>query len=168
MRLESTVVALALAACAAHAQLVPQNPDWREAEAPPPALKLDGLIPLDVPGSTLRFGVAPASIAIGSDGIVRYVVVASSTTGTVNAIYEGIRCGTGEFKVYARHNPDSGWTPTQDAAWRSLHAQPMSRHSLLIARTGACVGHGANRPAARIVQDLRSPVDGRFSNETRP
>jgi len=169
MRLESTVVALALAACAAHAQLVPQNPDWREAEAPPPpALKLDGLIPLDIPGSTLRFGVAPASVAIGSDGIVRYVVVASSTTGTVNAMYEGIRCGTGEFKVYARHNPDSGWTPTKDVAWRSLHAQPMSRHSLLIARTGACVGHGANHSAARIVRDLRSPVDNRFSNETRP
>ena len=42
--------------------------------------ELDGLIPLDIPGSTLRFGVDPASVTIGSDGIVRYVVVASSTT----------------------------------------------------------------------------------------
>lgn len=168
MRLESTVVALALAACAAHAQLVPQSADWREIEAPPPpALKLDGLIPLEIPGTALRYGVAPASVAIGSDGIVRYVVVASSTTGAVNAMYEGIRCNSGEFKVYARHNPDSGWTPVKDAAWRSLHEQPMSRHSLLVARTGACIGHGTNHTAARIVQDLRSPVDSRFSNETR-
>jgi hypothetical protein len=168
MRLESTVAALALAACAAHAQLVQQDPDWRETQAPPPpAVKLDGLIPLEIPGSNLRFGVAPASVTVGSDGIVRYVVVATSTTGTVNAIYEGIRCNTGEYKVYARHNPDSGWTPTKDSPWRSLHEQPMSRHSLLIARSGACMGHGANRTAARIVQDLRSPVDSRFSNETR-
>ncbi|NPC56140.1 CNP1-like family protein [Caenimonas soli] len=167
MRLESIAAALAFVACAAHAQLGAENPDWREAEAPPPpALKLDGLIPLEVPGSTLRFGVAPGSVAVGSDGIVRYVVVASSTTGTVNAIYEGIRCSSGEYKVYARHNPDSGWTPTKDAAWRSLH-EPMSRHSLLIARTGACMGHGANGSAARIVQDLRSSIDSRFSNETR-
>lgn len=171
MRLESIVAALAFMACAAHAQLGSENPDWKEVEAPPPpALKLDGLIPLDIQGSALRFGVAPASIAIGSDGIVRYVVVASSTSGAVNAIYEGIRCDTGQYKVYARHNPDSGWKPTKDADWRSLHEQqeqPMSRHTLLIARTGACIGHGANRPASRIAQDLRSPVDSRFSNETR-
>ena len=168
MRLESLVVALALVAGAAHAQLVPQSPDWREVEAPPPpAPKLEGLIPLEIPGTTLRFGVVPTSVAIGSDGIVRYVVVASSATGAVNAMYEGIRCNSGEYKVYARHNPDSGWTPVKDSAWRSLHEQPMSRHSLLIARTGACMGHGTNHTAARIVQDLRSPVDSRFSNETR-
>ena len=162
------LAALALCACAAHAQLAPQNPDWRETQAPPPPeLKLEGLIPLDIPGSSLRFGVAPASVTVDRDGIVRYVVVASSTSGAVNAIYEGIRCSTGEFKVYARHNPDSGWTPAQDPAWRPLHAQPMSRHSLLIARTGACMGHGTNQSAARVVQDLRSSVDSRFSNETR-
>ena len=169
MRLEPIVAALAFMACAAHAQLGSENPDWKEVEAPPPpALKVDGLIPLDIPGATLRFGVAPASVTIGSDGIVRYVVVASSTTGAVNAIYEGIRCDTGQYKVYARHNPDSGWKPTKDAAWRSLHEQneqPISRHTLVIARTGACIGHGANRPAARIVQDLRSPADNRFRNE---
>ena len=124
-------------ACAAHAQTGSENPDWKEVEAPPPtALKLDGLIPLDIPGSTLRFGVAPASITIGSDGIVRYVVVASNKTGAVNAIYEGIRCDTGQYKVYARHNPDSGWKPTKGADWRSLHEQqeqPLSRHTLVIA-----------------------------------
>ena len=36
--------------------------------------------------------------------MVRYVVVATSDSGAVNAIYEGIRCDTGRFKVYARHN----------------------------------------------------------------
>ncbi len=168
MRAESIALALALAACAAQAQSTPGGPDWTEAQVPPPpTLQLDGLIQLDMPGSNLRFGVAPGSVNVGADGIVRYVVVASSTTGTVNAMYEGIRCGTGEYKVYARHNPDSGWTPARDTPWRSLHEQPMSRHSLLIARTGACMGHGANGSAARIVKDLRSPVDSRFSNETR-
>jgi len=167
MRLEPCVAALAFVACTAHAQLGSENPDWKEVEAPPPpALKLDGLIPIDVAGSTLRFGVAPASISVGSDGIVRYVVVASSTTGAVNAMYEGIRCDTGQYKVYARHNPDSGWKPAKDAEWRSLQ-EAMSRHTLVIARTGACVGHGVNRPASRIVQDLGAPIDRRFSNERR-
>ena len=162
MRLEVLALAVSLVTCIARAEM-PADPDWKEVEAPPaPAVRTDGLIPLDVTGSSLRFGVDPASISVGPDDIVRYVVVASSRTGTVNALYEGIRCGTGEFKVYARHNPDTGWTLAKDPLWRSLHEQPISRHTLEIARTGACVGHGTNSPASRIVRDLRSPVDTRL------
>ncbi len=157
------LVALLLAATAAHAQLVTPDPDWKEAEAPaPPALRTDGLIPLDVPRSALRFGVDPASVAVGSDGIVRYVVVATSSSGAVNAMYEGIRCNTGEFKVFARHEPGRGWVVASGTQWRELHEQPMSRHSLVVARTGACIGQGTNRSAAQIVRDLRAPDDTRF------
>lgn len=167
MRLSWTAPApalvLALACASAGGQTLLDNPDWREAEAPPPpALKVEGLIPLEIPGSGLRYGVDPASVSVASDRVVRYVVVASSATGAVNAMYEGIRCGTGEFKVYARHSPGSGWTAVKDSPWRSLHEQPASRHSLLIARTGACIGHGTNRTAADVVKDLRAPVDTRF------
>jgi hypothetical protein len=162
MRLRVLVFTLLLAA-AAHAQVAQLDPDWREAEAPPaPAFKLDGLIPLEIPGSALRFGVDPSSVSLGPDGIVRYVVVATSTSGAVNALYEGIRCAKGEFKVYARHNPDGGWKLEKDSPWRSLQDQPVSRHTLLIARTGACMGHSANRSASQIVRDLRAPADTRF------
>jgi hypothetical protein len=160
---------IALATCTSFAQtLIPTNPDWREAEAPPPpALKTDRLIEIDMPRSQLRFGVDPSSVSLGSDGIVRYVVVASSSTGAVNASYEGIRCGTGEFKVYARHNPDSGWVRAQDD-WRSLHDSSLrSRHSLEIARNGACVGHGTSPSAEQIVRDLRAGIDTRFRPERR-
>jgi hypothetical protein len=168
MRPDRLAWALAFAAVSAAAQLVPANPDWKEVDVPPPpAFRLQGLIPLDLPGSTLRFGVDATSVTLGADGIVRYVVVASSPTGTVNAMYEGLRCGTAEVKTYARHNPDSGWAPVESPQWRPLHGNSQSRHSLIIARTGACVGQGPNRSAATIVKDLRSPVDSRFSNEVR-
>lgn len=161
MRLERLALALLLAAGAAHAQLADTDRDWKESEAPaPPALRTSGLIPLEIPGSQLRFGVDPASVSLGSDGVVRYVVVASSSSGAVNGIYEGIRCSTGEYKVYAR-NSGSGWSMS-GSDWRLLHDQPQSRHSLLVARTGACVGGGANGPAAQIVRDLRSSVNHRF------
>ena len=162
MRLRLLPVALLLAA-AAHAQTPQLDPDWREAEAPPaPAFRLEGLIPLEIPGSALRFGVDPSTVALGQDGIVRYVVIATSASGVVNALYEGIRCGTGEFKVYARHNPSGGWKAAKDSPWRALQDQPASRHTLVIARTGACMGHGANRSASQIVRDLRAPADTRF------
>jgi hypothetical protein len=163
MRLDRLfALALLAGASAVQAQLAPLDPDWREVEAPPaPTFSLDGLVSLDTPRSGLRFGVAPATVALGSDGIVRYVVVAMGPSGATNAMYEGIRCNTGEYKVYARHNPGSGWVIAKEPQWQPLQAAPMPRHALTIARTGACVGHGTAASAAKIVNDLRSPV-GRF------
>lgn len=162
MRRSWLALASGLFAALAQAQLMPADPDWREVEAPPPpAVTLEGLIPIEIPRSALRFGVDPASITLDADGIVRYVVVASSTTGAVNAMYEGMRCSTGELKVYARYNPGSGWVISRDPLWKSLQ-DAQYRHSLVIARSGACVGHAANRSPTQIARDLRSPVDSRF------
>ena len=89
------------------------------------------------------------------------ITLASSSSGAVNAFYEGIRCATGEMRVYARHNPDTGWVPLKDGQWRSLHDQP-SRHSLEIARTGVCRGQAPNASATQIVRDLARGADRRF------
>lgn len=157
--------ALAIAAGSAPAQLATPDPDWKEVDAPAPAaLRLDRLVRVDIPESALRFGVDPASVALTSDGIVRYVVVATSGSGAVNAFYEGIRCSTGETRLYARHNPDSGWVPVRDGLWRSLYETRASRHSLVIARNGACIGGAPNQSAARIVKDLGGSVNWRFWN----
>ena len=158
-------IALMLAAVAVHAQDIPSAADWKEVEvAPPPPVRTDRLIPLEMPASTLRFGVDPASVAVSADGVVRYVVVATSSTGAVNAFYEGIRCSTAETRLYARHNPDSGWVPVTDSQWRSLHENRPSRHGLAIARTGACIGRSPNRSAEQIVRDLGGDVNRRFWN----
>ena len=78
MRLSRVAATFLAAALSAHAQLVPPDPQWQEADVPAPAaVKLTGLIALDIPGSTLRFGVDPASVSVGGDGVVRYVVVAT-------------------------------------------------------------------------------------------
>jgi hypothetical protein len=164
----SKLLALALAGAigAAAAQTAPaEDPDWKELQAPPPpALRTSGLIALEVPGSSLRFGIDPASVSVGADGIVRYVVVATSNSGAVNGIYEGVRCSTGEVKVLAHHNPASGWVPAREAQWQPLQSTRNSRYSLTIARTGVCMGQAPNRNAAQIVRDLRSGVDHRFEN----
>ena len=158
------ILSLALAfAASAIAQVPPDHPDWKEIDAPPPpALRTQGLIPLEVIGNSLRFGVDPASVSVGTDSVVRYVVVATSSTGTVNGMYEGIRCSTGEVKIYARHNPDSGWVPAKGSDWRELRTTPNSRYSLEVARSGACLGRAPNGTAVQIVSDLKAPIDRRF------
>lgn len=120
-----------------------------------------------MPGTRLSFGVVPESISVAKDGVVRYVVVAFSDTGAVNAMQEGIRCATGQVKVYARHMPPAGWVAATAASWQPIHDNGAHRHSLLIARTGACVGDGANRPAENVIRALRAPSDTRFRPEAR-
>jgi hypothetical protein len=165
MRCSLLAAVLVLVAGQVTAQLAPADPDWKELEAPrPPPPQTANLIPVEIPGTTLRYGIDPASVALGADGVVRYVVIASSNTGAVNALYEGIRCSTGEVRTYARHNPDSGWSPVSDLGWKPLHESRPSRHSLTIARNGACLGHSANTSVTQILRDLRSPVDRRFNN----
>lgn len=151
------MLALLLLAGAARAQLANTDPDWTETEAPPPpALRTHGLIPLEVPGSTLRFGIDPDSIAVSADHVVRYVVIAQGAGGAVNGMYEGLRCATGEVKVYARYLPGSKWTPVRDSQWRPLH-DAQFRHSREIARSGACIGRGTSGGASEILRELKSP-----------
>ena len=161
----STALLLFLLAAPATAQFATPDPDWKETEAPrPPTPTANGLIPLDIPGATLRYGIDPASVSLAADGVVRYVVVASNASGAMNATYEGIRCNTGDVRIYARFNPDTGWSQASGVDWKPLQEGRPFRHSLSVARNGACMGHGANRSVTQILRDLRSPVDRRFNS----
>lgn len=164
MRRSLSALALAGAALAAAAQVSTNSPDWKELDAPPPPpLRTQGLVPVEVGGSALRFGVDPASVTVGQDAIVRYVVVATSASGAVNALYEGIRCDNGTVRVFARHNPDSGWVAASQGGWQEMSSSTgATRHSLAIARAGACQDHAPNGSALQIVQDLRAPIDRKF------
>ena len=166
--LGAALLASAFCSLSVHAQLVDADPDWKEAEAPaPPALRTEGLVPIDVGSSVLRWGVDPASITIGGDRVVRYVVVARGQGGAVNALYEGLRCGTGEVKLYARNSGDK-WVRAAGADWKPLHVNDATtRHSLLIARNGVCIGQGTNRSPAAIARDLGRGTDDKFRPEYR-
>lgn len=166
MRRSIAALCLSGAATLATAQLAAPDADWQEAPPPPPpALKTDGLIPLSIPGSSMRWGVDPASISIGPDRVVRYVVVAAGPSA-INGIYEGLRCNTGEVKVYMRHSGGQ-WHAGSDDAWKPLHGNGAARHSLMIARSGACMGHGPNSSPVQIARDLASGSEHRFRPEVR-
>lgn len=150
---------LTLVALSTSAQMV-ADPDWKEVEVPPPAsFSKDKLIPIEMPKYvSLRFGIDPATLAVTPDGIVRYVVVAINATGSINAMYEGIRCSTGEVKTYARYASNGQWSSVQDPQWRGLDDNLPSKHAIAIARQGACVGHSTSaNSAAAIVNALKYP-----------
>lgn len=148
----------------AHGQLADADPDWQEVEVPPPpSFQVDHLVPIEMPRHmTVKLGVDPQTLTITPDGIVRYVMVASSPGGTTFAMYEGIRCLTGEVKTYARQGSDGQWNAIRDPQWKRLNGNQASMHALALARQGACDGRAAAAasPEAIIRNLKRSARDG--------
>ncbi len=167
------VVALG-ASSVAIGQVFVEDPDWKEVDVPtPPSFDKDRLIPVTMPPYvTLRFGVDPATVTITSDGVIRYVMVAQNNnsgggSGTssampsamTSAMYEGIRCASGEFKTYARFNASGQWAAVNNPQWRSLYDNNTSKHALALARQGACDGRSARaRSVSAIISALKSPA----------
>lgn len=149
--------ALVLGATLGQAQSPLDDPDWVESEAPAaPAFDPDRVLPLDMPPYvSLKFGVDPATLSISPDGIVRYVVVARSDSGSVTAFYEGILCAKGEVKSYARTQSDGQWRMVTKPQWRALNDNQPSRHAWVFARQGACNGSTAASSVADIVRALK-------------
>ncbi len=160
LAVRACLLSLLLASQGVFAQLAPQDPDWKEIDLPPPpTFNKSNLIPLEMPAYTaLKFGVDPATLSVSSDRIVRYVVVATSSTGVVNAMYEGLRCDVSEFKTFARWGAKGEWLLVKDPVWRPLNDNNTSRHALALARQGACEGRtAAASSAAEIVRKLKAP-----------
>lgn len=154
----AAVVALSLGLSNACALGLLDNPDWTESEAPaPPAFNPEKLLPLDMPPYvTLQVGVDPATLSVTPDGIVRYVVVARSNSGTITAFYEGILCAKGEVKRYARIQSNGQWRLFAQPQWRALDDNQPSPHARVFARQGACEGNTAANSVADIVHSLQS------------
>ena len=142
----------------AQAQLAAADPDWQESTAPAaPKFEVKRLIGFEVNvNSTMRWGVDPDTLVVTPDGIVRYVVVAQSPTGALNAMYEGVRCATGEYKTYARFNRDSGWNPVGNPEWKSMAEIQPSRHTLSLAKQGLCTGSAPAGSVREMVRELKA------------
>jgi hypothetical protein len=101
---------LALAACGS----APEKSEWERAhesqlapaEAPlvfPPYPREAELIPFEAGAPReVRFFIVSRSIEIGADSVVRYTLVARSAAGAQIVTSEGMRCSTGEVRIFAR------------------------------------------------------------------
>lgn len=145
------------------AQFAVEDPEWKESDVPPPpAFDIGKLVNFEVsPNSSLVYGVDPASISITkSDGVVRYVMVATSASGVRNVMYEGLRCATAEFKTYARYSPEGRWNMASDPEWRPLLGNMPSKHALRFAQAGACDNAAVPLTVNALVRRLKNPNFG--------
>ena len=156
-------------------QLLATDPDWKESDVPPPpaALNLKDLVPFEVSTvSNLVWALDPTGVTIVGDGLVRYVVVARSSSGVFNALYEVINCSKGEMKTYARivgkesDTETKKWVAVQDPQWKSMYDIP-SKHALVLAKQGVCTGNTAAQTVSEIVTALKKTTIV-FKNKAAP
>ena len=115
MRAAACLIATLGAACG-HAEKA------EESLALPPYPRHEELVEFFVaPTSEFRFFVDPAAVRPGSDGVVRYTLVARSSAGAENVSYEGLRCASGDVRIYALGR-ERGWV-LSSADWRPIRTQ---------------------------------------------
>lgn len=122
--------------------------NWREIDAAPPAYpKQQDLLPFFVSAATrFEFYIDGASLAVGEDGVVRYVLVARSAQGAESVSFEGMRCSTGEVRIYAIGTSDGSWTRSA-GPWRRITPREIQRwHNALYTEYFCPLGNPIHSP----------------------
>lgn len=103
---------------------------WEEIDVQLPAPpKQQELVAFYVSAATdNRFFVDPASISVGSDGVVRYTLVVVTPSGVRNVSFEGMRCETKERRLYAFGRADGTWSKARSNQWDRVREAVNNRH----------------------------------------
>jgi CNP1-like family len=153
-----------VAALAACSPVVEEQSDWErehaarlrpgEGSVALPAYPRDPqLIEFSVAAANeFRFFVDSASLSVEKD-IVRYVLVARSPAGVDNVSFEGMRCTSGEVRIYAIGR-DGAWTGTP-GPWRAIEPRSLQRWHNALYREYFCPLREAVASAREGVESLR-------------
>lgn len=130
---------------------------WIESETALPEFpKPENLIEFSVgPTEHNRFFVDGSTINIGTDGIVRYVLVLKTSGGASNVSLEGIRCDTRELKLFAVGRSDGTWSKIQNPQWQLIENKLINQHHAALSRDYLCPAGHAPRDAAEARAALR-------------
>ncbi len=117
-----------------------ENKPWEEIAIQLPATpQTENLLPFYVgPTTKQSFAVDSKSLAVGSDGVVRYTLVATSPAGAKSISYEGIHCATFEKKIYAFGRDDGSWSRSRQDKWEPIVRGAVNRQQAALALDYFC------------------------------
>lgn len=130
---------------------------WQEAEVVLPASpRQESLLPVQVSAATdNQFFVDSATVSVGAEGIVRYVLVVLSREGARNVSFEGIRCETRERRIYAFGRQDGSWSKSKSDKWVRILDVYANRHHAALFLDYFCPGGVIVRDADEARNALR-------------
>ena len=158
---------LATLSITAHAQYKTLDPNdqndpdaprfWEEAEVKiPTAPPSKDLKPFYVSAITqLKFALDAPSITFGKDEVIRYVVVITTPSGAQQVSYEGIRCETFEWRLYATMQKDGGWHKTANSRWQVIKTAGYNSYHAALVRDAFCDNSIPRRSAKEIIPLLK-------------
>lgn len=98
-----------------------------------------------------KFFVDASTLSVGKDGVVRYALVVRTGGGATNVSFEGIRCATGELKVYASGRHDGTWAKSRKSEWRLIENKLANRQHVSLFSDLFCP----------LGAPIKSPAEGR-------
>ena len=133
-----------------------------EAKAPPSPADAD-LLPFDLRNNTdLKAAIDKRSLAVGTDGVVRYVLVLTSSRGVRNVSFEGIRCDPAEWRMYSIGQPDGTWSAVRQSEWRAAEQKSWNSIRFTLAKDYLCEATGLPaRDATAIIRKLKNSIPSR-------
>ncbi|WP_425486406.1 CNP1-like family protein [Aromatoleum diolicum] len=134
------------------------DPDWKEGDYTMPAAPRDlNLREFFVSSaSPNRFLIDEESLAVSDDGVVRYVLVVRTPGGASNVTFEGIRCATGAWRIYATGRAGGEWSAARDANWQPIVDTTYNRVRAALAKDHFCDGPVPPRNRDEVLLRLRS------------
>jgi len=121
-----------------------ETKQWQEIELQLPAApRKETLLPFYVSAATEnQFFIDGATLSVGSDGVVRYVLLVLTPQGARNVTYEGMRCETRERRIYASGRQDGSWSKARKNEWvRIQDAYANRQHAALFLEYFCPVGN---------------------------
>lgn len=133
---------------------------WQELQLQfPPVPRNEALLPFFVSAaSDNNFAVDAASLTVGEDGVVRYVLVVETAGGARNVSYEGIRCLTKERRIYALGRRDGTWSKSRNEDWVEIRDVAANRQHAALFLEYFCPGGVIVRNAGEAKDALRAGV----------
>lgn len=111
-----------------------------------------------------EYAIDPNSVSQGGDGIVRYSVLIRTTGGVDNVSYEGIRCVTGEWKMYATGRDNGGWSRSPGPVWRPISEVGLNAVRFTLFKDYVCDRDGVPfRNAQVVIARIRESNGGLLS-----
>lgn len=128
---------------------------WSEMEVQLPAYPAKSDLVAFKVGSVAEtlFQIDSRSLSVGTDDVIRYTLVVTSSEGAQNVSYEGMRCLTGEKRLYAFGHADSTWSKARNDKWTRITGSFNNPHVELFVNYFC----DASAPSTRTAEDaLRS------------
>jgi len=118
----------------------PDAPKWAEEALQLPAFPQEAnLREFYVSATTThKYYIDASTLSVGKDGVVRYALIVRTSGGATNITYEGIRCESREYKIYATGHREGAWAVARRSEWRPVENNPTNRHHAALSRDYFC------------------------------